>query len=362
MFGPLSAQIVGSYAKPHWLARHSRMRALDGSWWRPEPDVLEEAKRDAARLAIYEQERAGLSIVTDGEAFRAAYDRHFLTCLDGVDLEALLPVDIAHAHADDDAFQAEYRAHGMTGPAVTGPIRHARTASVRDLLFARSVARRPVKVCVIGPLTLARSLHDRHYGDERALIMALADALNAEMRALEEAGAAVLQIDEPSFHARLPSARSFGVDAVARMVRGIACPVILHVCYGYALVNAVKAPSAHYADALEIAAACPVQAISLEYEQPGHTPDILARCGGKHILLGLLNLARTDAETPEHIMARLRAALEVVPATRLHPASDCGMWYLPRALASAKISALGDAANRVRQALPTFSSGVQPCT
>src|ERR1700731_3453386 len=84
---PLTSQIVGSYAKPHWLARHQRLRALDGSPWRPEPEVLQEAKRDAARLAIYEQERVGLDLVTDGEAQRATYDRAFLAALSGIDLQ-----------------------------------------------------------------------------------------------------------------------------------------------------------------------------------------------------------------------------------------------------------------------------------
>lgn len=353
MIGRLTTQIVGSYAKPHWLGHHARMRALDGSWWRPEPAVLEEAKQDAVRLAIYEQERAGLDVVTDGEAQRPAYDRHFLHGLEGIDMAARLDVDIARPVEEDGAFLTEYRLHGATGPAVVAPLRHARAVAVEELRFARAIARKPVKICVIGPLTLARSLADRFYADEQALVLALADALNGEMRALEAAGADYLQIDEPSFHLRLPQARRFGVEAVARMTHGLTRPVILHVCYGYALVNPVKSPGDDYAEALRLAAACPVQAISLEYEQPGHEPDILANCGSKAILLGLLDMARPEAETPEHIAARLRAALRAVPADRLHAASDCGMWYLPRPLAYAKISALAQAALRVRQTLPS---------
>jgi 5-methyltetrahydropteroyltriglutamate--homocysteine methyltransferase len=354
MIGRLTTQIVGSYAKPHWLAHHARMRALDGSWWRPEGSVLEEAKRDAARLAIYEQERAGLDVVTDGEAQRPAYDRHFLQGLEGIDMDARLEVDIARPVEGDGEFLAEFRAHGSTGPAVIAPLRHARPVAVEELRFARATARKPVKICVIGPLTLARSLHDRFYGDDQALVLALAEALNAELRALEEAGADYLQIDEPSLHMRLPQAERFGVEAVARMTHGLTRPVIMHLCYGYALVNPEKSPSEDYAKALRLAAACPVQAISLEYEQPGHEPEILAHCGEKKsILLGLLDMSLPEAETVEHIATRLRAALRVVPAHRLHAASDCGMWYLPRPLAYAKISALAQAALRVRQTLPT---------
>lgn len=240
-------------------------------------------------------------------------------------MAARLPVDIARPVEGDDAFLAEYRAHGAIGPAVVAPLRHARAVAAAEVRFAKSVARRPLKVCIGGPLTVARSLHDLHYGDERRLVLALADALNGELRALEAAGADVLQIDEPSLHACLPDARRFGAEAVGRMVHGLARPVILQVCYGYALVNPVKSPSADYAAALDVAADCAVGAISLEFEQPGHTPEILARCRGKHVVLGLLDLARQDVETPEHVAARLRAALEAVPADRLHPSSDCGM-------------------------------------
>jgi 5-methyltetrahydropteroyltriglutamate--homocysteine methyltransferase len=85
-------------------------------------------------------------------------------------------------------------------------------------------------------------------------------------------------------------------------------------------------------------------------EQPGHTPEILAACGDKHVILGLLDLGRPEPETVDHIAARLSAALAAVPAARLHPSSDCGLWHLPRAAAYAKIAALADATRRARAA------------
>lgn len=357
MLHPLTSQIVGSYAKPHWLAHHQRMRALDGSFWRPDPAVAQDAREDAARLAIYEQERAGLDLVTDGEQQRAAYDRHFLQALSGIDASRPAPVGIAGpsevtSAPRRDAELQEYSALGAVGPVVVGPIRWERSAAADELAFARALATRPVKATVIGPLTLSRSLADTHYGSEDALVLALADALNQECHALQQAGAAVLQIDEPSFHGRFSVAARIGVEAIARMVRGLEVPVQVHVCYGYALVFPEKSPSAHYADVLALLARAPIAGISLEYEQPGHTPEILVHCGDKHVILGLLDLARQDAEAVDHIAARLRAALAVVPPGRLHPASDCGMWHLPRALACAKITALGTATRRVRASLP----------
>ena len=349
----LTTQIVGSYAKPHWLARHQRMRALDGSWWRPEPAVLDEARQDAVRLAIYEQERAGLDLVTDGEQQRAAYDRDFLAALSGIDMEAkdssAATREMAYRHRDDRGWE-EFTALSRALPQVTGRIAFQRSVAGDEVRFAKSVATKPVKTTVIGALSLSCQVSDHVYDDKEALILDLAAALNAELRSVEAAGADVLQIDEPIWHSQFDLARAVGHRAIARMVEGVTAPVIVHVCYGYANVFKEKSVSQHHPAVLELLADCPITGISLEYEQPGHGPDILTHCGDKHVLLGLLDLAKAEAETPAHIADRLHAALDVVPPERLHPCSDCGMWHLPRALASAKIAALVQGTRLVQQA------------
>lgn len=351
---PLTTQIVGSYSKPHWLARHQRMRALDGSWWRPEPEVLQEAREDAARLAIYEQERAGLDLVTDGEAQRAAYDRHFLSALTGID--ASVPERIATnasydwSHRDETGWE-EYSRLNELKPRIIGEIGWSRSAARGELEFAKRHARRPVKATVIGPLSLYLQVVDRFYGAAEPAVMAFAAALNRELLSLEAAGADVLQIDEPTLHLNLPLAREVGRRAIGRVVQGLRTPVIVHVCYGYALVYREKSASPTYPEVLELLAGCPIAGISLEYEQPGHEPSILRHCGDKHVVLGLLDLGNKEAERADHVAARLTAALDVVPPERLHPASDCGMWYLPRELALAKISALVEGTRSVRAAL-----------
>ncbi|MCG8593865.1 MAG: hypothetical protein MI785_05750 [Kiloniellales bacterium] len=328
------------------------MRALDGSWWRPEPEVLQEAKEDAARLAIYEQERAGLDLVTDGEAQRAAYDRHFLAGWEGVDLhnlEVIRPESSPSFSKRDEAGAEEYSRLSRLKPQVTGEVRWRRAVSVDELRFAKSVAKRPVKANVIGPISLSGQLVDRYYGDPDALLMALASALNSELRALDAAGADVLQIDEPAFHFRLPQTRHVAEAAIKRMVEGVRAPVIVHVCYGYALVYKEKSASAIYPEILEILAGCPIEGISLEYEQPGHDPEILRHCGDKHVVLGLLNLGTQEIEMAEHIASRIRGALETVPPERLHPSSDCGMWFLPRDVALGKIRAMVEGKEKVLQ-------------
>ena len=340
---PLTTQIVGSYVKPHWLARHARMGSFDGSWWRPEPEVLEDARLDAMRLAVYDQERAGLDVVTDGEMWRSAYDRHFLRGMHGIDFDRLEAVALA-GQLDASPLaaegQEEFVATSSLRPRVVGDIAWAGPTALDELRRLKSVATRPVKMTVAGPLTLAGRLADHHYGDETALTMALAGALNQELRVLDAEGVDVLQIDEPAFHFRLPLARRIGREAIGRVVAGINTPVIVHVCYGYAIVYRRKSASSGYPEVLEILSDCPITGISLEYEQPRHEPSILRHCGNKHVVLGLLDLGSNDVEHPAHIAARLRAALAVVPPERLHPASDCGMWYLDRMVAFGKIRSL----------------------
>ena len=352
---PLTTQIVGSYAKPHWLANHSRSGTYDGSWWRPAPDVLDEAREDVARLSIYEQERAGLDLLTDGEAWRASYDRHFLHGLCGVDLVGLAPRDEWKAEytsrKTDKAALEQYYASEQKAPRITGPISWNGPITVREFSFLKRTTDRKTKANVAGPLTLLHRVVNEYYPDDAALLRALAQALNHEMRALQEAGVDVLQIDEPAFHSSLSAAQQIGEEMLGLMVQDITVPVIVHVCYGYALVHKEKSASDIYPQAMELLARCPIAGMSIEYEQPGHTPDLLAHCGDKHVVLGLLDLSKSEAETPEHIAGRLRKALEVVPAERLHPAPDCGMWYLPRDLAYHKIKALADGTAIVRREL-----------
>jgi 5-methyltetrahydropteroyltriglutamate--homocysteine methyltransferase len=359
---PLTTQIVGSYAKPHWLARHQRMRALDGSWWRPEAEVLEEAKEDAARLAIYEQERAGLALVTDGEAQRASYDRDFLAALSGIDAahtERGERLAVDGPHPRDEAGWEEYTAINQLKPVVRGPIRFVRSVAEKEALFAKRVARRPVKTTVIGPVSLSLQLADKFYGEPDALVLDLAAALNQEMRALQAVAVDVLQIDEPSWHFSPDIAKRIGRQAIARMVEGITVPVIVHVCYGYANVYKAKAPSAVYPEVLALLSDCPIAGISLEYEQPQHQPTILRHCGNKHVVIGLLDLA-AEPETPDRVAERLLAALAVVPPERLHPSSDCGMWHLSRERAFAKIAALAEGTRIVRRALGMPDAATAP--
>lgn len=350
---PLSTQIVGSYTKPNWLVRQGHEHGFDGSWWRPEPEVLADAQDDATLLAIYEQERAGLDVVTDGEIRRPHYDRHFVACLSGVSLEALQSKSF-HSELTTNTPKQDLGRRWeefQISPTITGPIAWTGPASVDELRFLKTHARRPVKASIVGPMTLYDRLVDAHYDRPEDAILALAAALNQELRALEAEGIELLEVAEPATHFKLTRAKEIAPAAIARLVDGLATPVIVHVCYGYALYSEAKAANPSYAEVVELLASLPIAGMSIEYEQPGHGPELLRHAGDKHVHLGLLNLNTHAIETPEHIADRLRAALQVVPAERLHASSDCGMWFLPRAVARGKTEALVAGANIVRREL-----------
>ncbi|MFN8534901.1 MAG: hypothetical protein U0556_15295 [Dehalococcoidia bacterium] len=344
---------MGSYAKPHWIADHDRAYALDESWWRVEPAYLDEAKADAAVLAIRDQERAGLDLITDGEQQRQSFTATFFP-LNGIDRETWGPR--RDRTSSDLAGVVERVAPSpgaalipTSGPVVNGPISWPGPMTLDDFALLRRTTTRMTKAMVAGPATLAMRLSDRYYGDLGALMFAIADAMNQEILALEAAGADLIQIDDPEIHFSLAQVREAATEALDRAVRGVTARTAVHVCYGYARTSTTKRVNPNYAEALELIAASKVDEISLEYEQPGHQPDVLAHCGDKAIILGLLNNAPSaPIETVDHILARARAALEVVPAERFRLAPDCGMWFLPREQAYRKISSLALAARALR--------------
>lgn len=355
MLRPLTSQLVGSYTKPAWMARLDRMSTYDGSWWRVEPDFVPMAARDASLLAIYDQERAGLVMLTDGEAQRQAFDRHFFARMEGVDATHLAQREVTRNEMETvvprQVDEAERNAIRGRVPRITGPIRWPGPLCLDEVRFLKRHTQHPVKVTVIGALTSLDRVVDEYYGDEVKAVMAMADALNQEIRALDEEGVDLIQIDEPVFHFRVSRAKRYGMEVLERMVAGVRTPIAVHVCYGYAAFTDSKGVNPAYKDCLEILAASPIHAISLEYEQPGHEPDILEHCGDKHVILGLLDLGTEEVETVAHVEGRIADALQVVPARRLHPSSDCGLWFLPREVAFGKIQALGMATERTRQRL-----------
>jgi 5-methyltetrahydropteroyltriglutamate--homocysteine methyltransferase len=232
---------------------------------------------------------------------------------------------------------------------VTGPIRRREPVLVRDVRFARANTDRPLRVTVPGPFTMAQQCQDDHYGDERALAIDLAAAVNAELRDLAAAGADVLQIDEPYLQARPERARAYALEAIERALDGVPGPTAVHTCFGYAYVVRDRPDGYPFLDEL---ADCAADQVSIESAQQRLDPAIVRRLGRKTVILGVLDLAdESPVESAAEVADRIVAALAHVEPERLVLAPDCGMKYLTREVALGKLRALVAGRDLVRDRL-----------
>lgn len=338
---PLQTTVMGSYPQPRWLVHEDRLRG-DGvprvrheELWRVEVDHLPEAIEAACLLAIADQEAAGVDIITDGEVGRESYFNHFANSLGGV--------------AHDRVGQATNRRGGVAEvPLVTGPVRRERPIEAAAARFLRSHTNRQTKVTVPGPFTLSQLAQNDFYPDQRSLALAYAAAVNEELHDLADAGIDVVQIDEPYLQANAESAREFAAEVIAAAVEGVSATTTLHTCFGYAAYVENKTSGYPFLDEL---AEIPVDFVAIETAQPNLTPEIVKRLAPRSVVLGVVDLGREDVESVEEIATRIRAALEHTEPERLAVAPDCGMKYLPRELARAKLTSMVAAANLVRSEL-----------
>jgi 5-methyltetrahydropteroyltriglutamate--homocysteine methyltransferase len=330
--------LVGSYPQPDWLIDRERLagrfppRIRAHELWRVDPAYLEEAQQDATLLAIRAQEDAGLDIITDGEIRRESYSNRFATALDGVDV-------------DNPGTALDRSGHPNPVPRIVGPIRRRHPVQTGDLTFLRAHTDRTVKVTVPGPFTMAQQAQNDYYPDREAAAFGYAEAVNEEVRDLFAAGADIVQLDEPYLQARPDDARGYGVKVVNRALEGAVGTTAVHICFGYAAI--IHDRPAGYSFLPELAGARADQ-VSIETAQSGLDCSVLTTLEGKTIILGVLDLNDLTPETPDQVLARARKALAYVPAERLVLAPDCGMKYLPRDVAFGKLTALTEAAARLR--------------
>ena len=334
--------MVGSYPQPDWLVdRHMlgsrlppRVRAKE--IWRVAPEFLEQAQDDATVVAIRDMERAGIDIVTDGEIRRESYSNRFATALEGMDL-------------DNPGTALDRTGHPNPVPRVVGPIRRARPVEKRDVQFLRANTDRAIKATLPGPFTMSQQAQDDYYRDDEAFAMALAEAVNEEVRDLFAAGADVVQLDEPYLQARAEKAQRFAIKAINRAFHGITGTTALHTCFGYAHIVHNRPQGYPF---LEPLADVDVRQISIESAQQKVDLGVLRSLGGKTLIVGVIDLSdESPVEDVETLVRRIRNALQFVDPERLILAPDCGMKYLPREKAFGKLSALARAAERVRAEL-----------
>jgi 5-methyltetrahydropteroyltriglutamate--homocysteine methyltransferase len=338
----LPTMLVGSYPQPDWLIDRERLagrfppRVRAPELWRVPDPYLAEAQDDATILAIKAQEEAGLDFITDGEIRRESYSNRFATALDGVDL-------------DNPGTALDRSGHANPVPRVVGPIRRRHAVGVRDLQFLRDHTQRRIKVTVPGPFTMAQQAQIDFYGGSRErAALDYAVAVNEEIRDLFSAGADIVQIDEPYMQARPEEARAFGLQALNRALEGVSGTTAVHICFGYAAIIHVR-PSGY--SFLPELAECRCNQVSIETAQSNLDCTALTALGGKKIILGVIDLSTHTVESPELVASRIRRALPYVEPANLLIAPDCGMKYLPRAAAFAKLQSMVAGARVVRAQL-----------
>jgi 5-methyltetrahydropteroyltriglutamate--homocysteine methyltransferase len=329
----LPTSLVGSYAQPDWLIDRQKLagrfppRVRAKELWRVAPEFLDQAQDDATLLAIRDQERAGLDIITDGEQRRESYSNRFATALEGVDI-------------DNPGTALDRSGHPNPVPRVTGKVRRKYPVEVRDVEFLRANTDRMIKITVPGPFTMSQQAQNDFYKDEQEMVLDYAAAVNAEIKDLFAAGADVVPRPE--------KARKFGLAGLNAALDGVTGTTAVHICFGYAAIIHVRPEGYSFLPEL---AGSPVKQVSIETAQSNLDCAVLDKLPRKTIILGTLDLSDMAIEKPEKVAARIRRALPHVPAERIIVAPDCGLKYLPREVAYGKMRAMVEGANIVRAEL-----------
>jgi 5-methyltetrahydropteroyltriglutamate--homocysteine methyltransferase len=336
----LRTTIVGSLPKPAWLATPGQLWAP----WRLDGEALAQGWRDAVRLVLRDQERAGIDIVTDGEQTRRHFVTTFIEGLDGVDFEHVRTVRIR------DRYDADV-------PVVVGPVARSHPVYVDGARFLRGETEHTLKFTLPGPMTMVDTLFDAHYGSREKLAWAFAEILNEEALALVAAGIDVIQFDEPAFNVYFDEVADWGVKTLERAAQGLACTTAVHICYGYGIKANIEWKKTlgsewrQYERTFPLLAQSRIDQVSLECANSRVPIELLELLAGKDVLVGAIDVASSQVETPEAVAATIRAALKYVPAERLYPCTNCGMVPLARDTARGKLAALGAGAALVRAEL-----------
>src|SRR5829696_130613 len=326
----LPTSLVGSYAQPDWLIDRAKLagrfppRVRAKELWRVAPEYLDQAQDDATLLAIHDQEKAGLDIITDGEMRRESYSNRYATALEGVDI-------------DNPGTALDRSGHPNPVPRITGKVRRKHPVEVRDVEFLRRNTDRRIKITVPGPFTMSQQAQNDFYDDEQEMALDYAAAVNAEIKDLFAAGADVVQIDEPYMQARPEKARHYGLKALNAALDGVTGTTAVHICFGYAAIIHVRPEGYSFLPELINSS---VQQVSVETAQSNLDCSVLQKLPGKTIILGVLDLSTPEVETPETVAARIRRALPHVAPERIIVAPDCGLKYLPRDVAFGKMCAM----------------------
>ena len=349
---PLQTTVIGAYPKPPYTPVSDWFQGEQGgddsaptSRYAAELAAAGEAAealfQRAAEEVIADQVLAGIDVVTDGEVRRENYIHYHCRHLEGIDFERLTEKALRGG------------AYAASLPTIVGPVKAREPFLVRDWRAAQATTEHPVKVTLPGPMTIGDTTADAHYGEPAARGRDLAEAINAEVRALAEAGCRYIQVDEPLFARKPREALDFGVEHLERCFHGLPEGVVrvMHMCCGYPdrldREDYPKADPQAYFDLAEAVDRSCVDEISIEDAHRPNDLSLLERFRQSRVIFGLVAIAKSRVEPVAELSARLEDALGHIEAERLIAAPDCGLGYLGRDLAFRKLKNLAAAARSV---------------
>jgi 5-methyltetrahydropteroyltriglutamate--homocysteine methyltransferase len=313
----LDTTIAGSLPKPSWLAEPETLWAP----WRLEGAALEQGKQDAALVWLKEQEDCGIDIVTNGEQFRR--DNRYV-------------VDV---------------------PTVTGPVRRKGSVHGDEVRFTRAHTKHRLKFTLPGPMTICDTIADAHYGRRADMAMAFAKLLNEEARELAALGVDLIQFDEPAFNPFMDDVNEWGITALHEAIAGLTCTTAVHICYGYGITENIEWKQTlgsewrQYEQIFPALNASRIDQVSLECANSKVPLSLIGLLKDKQVMVGAIDVASLEVESPEQVASTLRDALSYVDAERMLPCTNCGMAPLPRVVARGKLQSLAAGAAIVRNAL-----------
>jgi len=336
----LPTSTAGSLPKPSWLAQPEKL----WSPWKLQGEELIDGKKDALRLALAEQQHAGIDIVSDGEQTRQHFVTTFIEHLDGVDFEKRETVKIRNRY---DA----------SVPTVVGPVTRQKPVFVEDAIFLRQQTTAPIKWALPGPMTMIDTLYDSHYKNREKLAWEFAGILNQEAKELEAAGVDIIQFDEPAFNVFFDEVNDWGIATLERAIEGLKCTTAVHICYGYGIKantdwkKTLGSEWRQYESIFPRLQESSLDMVSLECHN-SHVPmELIGLLRGKSVMVGAIDVSSNTIESPEAVASTLRKALQFVDADKLFPCTNCGMAPLSRQVARNKLKALSAGADIVRQEL-----------
>ena len=336
----LPTSTAGSLPKPSWLAEPETL----WSPWKLEGEELVDGKKDALNLSLQDQQHAGIDIVSDGEQTRQHFVTTFIEHLDGVDFQQRKTVTIRNRYE-------------ASVPSVVGPVSRPKSVFVEDAKFLRQQTDKPIKWALPGPMTMIDTLYDGYYKSREKLAWEFAKILNQEAKELEAAGVDIIQFDEPAFNVFFDDVNEWGIACLERAIEGLKCETAVHICYGYGIKantdwkKTLGSEWRQYEEVFPKLQQSNIDIISLECHNSRVPVELLELVRGKKVMVGAIDVATTEIETPEEVAETLREALKYVDADKLYPCTNCGMAPLARDIASAKLNALSAGAELIRKEL-----------